>query len=426
MLYYGDKISKHMTKTPEGYLICEGVPLGRVGTMEYLGNEIPEEFGEPSNKIVRVTRAADSLFNPETIASFEGKPVTNDHPNNNLDVNNINYISRGHVQKVRRAGDYLIGDLYITDAGLINDINNGKREVSSGYDAGWQKNEDGTYSQVGILGNHVAIVDSGRAGHNVCIRDTKENVLKIKQKSGGKKMKLDKNTLVGKILSKFAVDAEPEEMAAASEMLNKQAQDEDIPAEKEKPMTETKDQEPNESDAKIAELSAKIDSLVKVVSGLVQSDKKVHENISKESMDELEKELDNPKAEIADEEIPEEQETLEDENEESPEEQQEEAEEGAEKHVFVVDTEPLKKVVKDMKPKLLAIKDEKLRDELTKQFVKSVRDSKTVSSQQYTDIMSIAKNTRRKKAQDSMHKSETFEQRAAKAAEKWNNYGGKK
>ena len=32
--YYGARISPHMTRTPEGYLICHDVPINRTGDQE--------------------------------------------------------------------------------------------------------------------------------------------------------------------------------------------------------------------------------------------------------------------------------------------------------------------------------------------------------------------------------------------------------
>ena len=38
--YYGSKISEHMTKTPEGFLICHDVPIARIGQQEYFAGEL--------------------------------------------------------------------------------------------------------------------------------------------------------------------------------------------------------------------------------------------------------------------------------------------------------------------------------------------------------------------------------------------------
>ena len=82
----------------------------------------------------------------------------------------------GHAQNIRRGSgewkDFMIADLHIHDRDLINAIQNGKREISCGYECDYVKNEDGTYSQKYIRGNHVAVVDRGRAGKRAAILDS--------------------------------------------------------------------------------------------------------------------------------------------------------------------------------------------------------------------------------------------------------------
>ena len=53
--YYGSKISDNMTKTPEGFLICHNVPIGRTGEYKYLSCEI----GQDGNNVVSVYRTDD-------------------------------------------------------------------------------------------------------------------------------------------------------------------------------------------------------------------------------------------------------------------------------------------------------------------------------------------------------------------------------
>jgi hypothetical protein len=414
MLYYGDKISPNMVKTDEGYLICKNVPLGKVGTMQYMGDELPAEFGLKSDAVVNCMRPPESLFNKDTIASFEGKPVTNLHPSELLTAGTISAYSRGHVQNVHREGDFLVGDLYITDPGLISEIeNNQKREVSSGYLSGWTKGKNGKYEQVDIKGNHVAVVPNGRAGHKVAIKDSAEN-LKL-QKSGGNKM--DKNTLIGKILSKFAMDAEPEEVAAASKMLNekdaqKPVKDAEPAPSSVEATTVTKDADPGQD--KMGELEMKVDKLIDIVTALVASDKKVHETAAKETMDELEGELNIPAQAPVGDEDPEEIQP--DEAQVEPDEDDEVAPE------MVEDEEPIKKLVKDMRPVIMAIKDEKVRNAVAQKFVKAVRDSRPaqVHTGIYGQIARNSANTRKKAVMDSAAKKpENFADRGAKAVDAW-------
>lgn len=228
--FYGTRFSPNMTKTPEGFLICHNVPIARTGWQDYL----PREIGLPGESSVKVYRSEEEVFSPATIASFEGKPVTDDHPTQDVRPDNIAAYGKGHAQNVHLGNgdlsDMLLADLIITDPILISEIEAGKREVSCGYDCNYVPRDDGQgYDQVGICGNHVAIVERGRAGPQVAIRDSKPQKTR-----GGKKMKIDRNTLLGKILKAFSQDAEPEELAAAHEMLGEKkepAKDEELHSE---------------------------------------------------------------------------------------------------------------------------------------------------------------------------------------------------
>ena len=76
MQYYGNRLSENISRRePEGYLLCLNVPVARAGTQDYL----PEELGLASGPgMISVYRPEEEVFAPETLASFEGMPVTND------------------------------------------------------------------------------------------------------------------------------------------------------------------------------------------------------------------------------------------------------------------------------------------------------------------------------------------------------------
>lgn len=225
--FYGSKLSAHMTETPEGFLVCLGVPVCRTGTQKYLKSEI----GEKGNELVDVYREEDEVFSKAAMASFEGKPVTDDHPPKEVDPHNYGSYIKGSVQNVRRGNgedaDHMVCDLVIYDAGLINKIKHGKREVSCGYDCKYIDNGDGTYSQADIIGNHVAIVDNGRAGKQVAIRDSKPK--------GGRRMA--KKSIFSRMLEAFAKDAEPEEIVEAAKAVDKACGKDEEPDEVKKEAT---------------------------------------------------------------------------------------------------------------------------------------------------------------------------------------------
>ncbi len=167
--YYGSTLSPNIDRTPEGYLICRNVPIARTGPQDYLAREMMLD-GDPE-RIVRVQRYPEDVFEAATLASFEGKPITDGHPPENVGPENYAAYTKGHVQNVRRSGEYIVADLYINDANLANEVrNNVKREVSCGYLCNCVPDGAG-YRQSNIRGNHVAVVPRGRAGSTVAIKD---------------------------------------------------------------------------------------------------------------------------------------------------------------------------------------------------------------------------------------------------------------
>lgn len=165
------EFSKNLKETPEGFLVAEGVAIARLGVLEYLASEVPIEAGDES-EIIKVERGADVLFAPDTLASFEGKPITLDHPQDFVNSDNWRALSVGVVQNVRALGDCLVADLLLTEKNAIKEIKNGEfRELSCGYDADYEQTGVGIGRQTRILGNHVALVRRGRCGAQCAIKD---------------------------------------------------------------------------------------------------------------------------------------------------------------------------------------------------------------------------------------------------------------
>jgi hypothetical protein len=186
--YVKYKISENIAETPEGYLVCIGVPIARTGEMIYGDGETPLEADDKGQ--VLITRDEQEVFRPETIASFEGKAITIKHPEEFVGPDNWSELAKGVIQNVRRGkgeqGDDLIADLLITDKMAIGLVRNGLREVSCGYEADYEQIEDGKGKQKNIIGNHLALVNQGRAGSGYAINDHKgELKMSLKDKIKG-------------------------------------------------------------------------------------------------------------------------------------------------------------------------------------------------------------------------------------------------
>ena len=248
--YYGDRLSPNMAKTPEGFLICKNVPIARTGYQEYLESELIED-GDP-NEYVSVFRSPKEVFSKATLASFEGKPVTNGHPTVDVSTRNYRGLAKGHVQHVRMGtgndSDKIVADLYITDPDLIEEIRNGKRQVSAGYYALDVKDKYGRVCQTKIRGNHVAVVNEGRAGSAVCIRDNKPQ---IGGSMDNRKVKIAR--LVARYLRDAAPDEIEERMKDAAEALEEELDngsgDVDVEVKEDACKDACKDEEPEEMKA---------------------------------------------------------------------------------------------------------------------------------------------------------------------------------
>lgn len=172
--YTTGQLGRTRETTPEGYLLCRDVPLARIGKLLYADGEVP--VTADNSGLIIIERGEDVLFDPRTIASFEGKPVTNDHPKGWVTPENWKKLSNGTAHDVRRGededSDCLVADLLITDKDMIDAVMKGKVEISLGYDADYTEISVGKGIQTNIFGNHIALVKKGRCGSRCKIGDS--------------------------------------------------------------------------------------------------------------------------------------------------------------------------------------------------------------------------------------------------------------
>ena len=178
--YTVSKLGPKRSLTPEGYLLCQDVPVARTGEMLYAEGELIGDDGEMirggPDKLIRVSRDAQELFRAETVASFEGKPVTLSHPDDFVGPDNFAAHARGTMVNVRRGSglddELMVADLLISDAAAIKAVQaDGIEEVSLGYEADYLQQDAGRAAQHNIVGNHLALVERGRCGPRCAIGD---------------------------------------------------------------------------------------------------------------------------------------------------------------------------------------------------------------------------------------------------------------
>ena len=261
--YTVSKLGEKRSLTPEGYLLCLDVPVARTGEMLYAEGEIAGEDGEAilggPDKLIRVLRGQEDLFRPETIASFEGKPVTLGHPDEFVTPDNIKQHAVGTMSNVRRGAsiedDLMLADLLITDRRAIDAIQkDGIEEVSNGYEADYEQQQPGRAAQRNILGNHVALVERGRCGPRCAIGDQDMPVLK-------------KKSWKDRMMAAFKTGDEKEVEKIASEVKDEDESEEDR-AKREKEESEKKTEDSLKKvldkltalDADMKELKEKVES----------------------------------------------------------------------------------------------------------------------------------------------------------------------
>lgn len=154
----------------------------RTGVYQYAGREIDPDnaHGLRDTAVVNVLRDEAAVFDERAVRSFIGKPITDDHPSQPVTADNWRTHARGTIMGAMRDGEYLTFDLMLTDAQTVAKVNGGKRELSNGYacdvEVGDFTAPDGTKCHArqkpgSIIGNHVALVDRGRAGSDCAICD---------------------------------------------------------------------------------------------------------------------------------------------------------------------------------------------------------------------------------------------------------------
>jgi hypothetical protein len=168
-----EKISEHKFKDNSGYLICTDCVCARTGKQTYTRDEC---FGDGDDTEIEVDRKEEDVFSEETLASFENKPLTIQHPNVDVNPDNHKELSFGYLRDVHK-GTYegkpvMMGTIVVTDAEAIRLVESGElTNLSCGYDCDVE--DVPNPCQKNIRGNHIALCDIPRAG-NTHIQDSKD------------------------------------------------------------------------------------------------------------------------------------------------------------------------------------------------------------------------------------------------------------
>jgi hypothetical protein len=173
-------------RTPEGFLTGRAIVTG-VGVFTYLNKD---------GSITRELRLPEEVFSGASLDTMKLKPVVNSHPDELITDGNVKKYQVGSLGSNPSStvqernydgftpwdkltdGFHVAIDMIINEADAINDVLNGKRALSMGYECEVETVEPGSVwcgvaydcIQRNIRYNHCAIEDAARAGDAARIR----------------------------------------------------------------------------------------------------------------------------------------------------------------------------------------------------------------------------------------------------------------
>lgn len=135
-----------------------------------------QEYRRPDGTVEKAFRPPEEVGKPDSLATFDGVPLLNEHPyaeGGVVTAQNAKRLGVGFVQHPVYKDGFVEASILIEDAEAIAAVESGKVELSAGYfidreeTAGVFDGVSYDFIQKNIQGNHVAIVREGRAGPEV-------------------------------------------------------------------------------------------------------------------------------------------------------------------------------------------------------------------------------------------------------------------
>lgn len=175
-----DAEPENRTKTTDGRLLIKVSNFSKANTCPYLGNEIPdwESLGLDPKKVYQLYR--DPVELKKAAPTFDKVPVLIRHVASTADDHPTDDVIGTTGDKTRFVDPYLQGSIAIWDQAGIDAIESKRQtEISCGYRytpimvAGTAP--DGTHfdgRMTALIGNHLALVESGRAGSDCVVGDS--------------------------------------------------------------------------------------------------------------------------------------------------------------------------------------------------------------------------------------------------------------
>lgn len=166
-----------------GFMHVDSCHVTKEQVVKYYGREIPgwRELGLDPERLYNVYRPGDEI--EKAAATFDGLPLQLQHHIDSADEPQTEFRVGSISRPVWRA-PYLDCDLHITNGAAIDAVEHGDfKEISAAYlydpvkESGTFDGDDYEIVMRNLRGNHVALVEKGRAGADVVVADSAPRVL---------------------------------------------------------------------------------------------------------------------------------------------------------------------------------------------------------------------------------------------------------
>lgn len=140
--------------------------LTRTGVFEYRGKD---------GSIIRELRTPEEVFKSDNLDSLDMSPLTLLHPEDQLSPSTYKNQTVGSVSNIKHDGKFVTASVLIADAGAIQAVMGGVKEISCGYTcdlvfkSGVWNGLEYDAIQTNIINDHVSLVPRGRAGSDVSL-----------------------------------------------------------------------------------------------------------------------------------------------------------------------------------------------------------------------------------------------------------------
>lgn len=201
----------------DGRLHVKITNISKAAVNPYMGREIPgsEELGLDPDRIYQLLRDPAEL--ERGAPTFNNLPLLDKHTPVSAAKPEKDLIVGSSGTDAAFEAPYLRNSLVIWDAAAIQGVESGdKRELSCAYRY-TPVMEPGVYEgarydgrMTNLIGNHIALVEAGRAGSDVIVGDSQLEEPPMKKVPLSRRAVLAKGALLGTVLPILAADAKPD------------------------------------------------------------------------------------------------------------------------------------------------------------------------------------------------------------------------